>query len=160
MKRLLNFSALTIALTLSLGTAETNAQDAVSEHFGAPFRFEGEPLALADAISTCADSGSACKVEGTVDRVCQSRGCWFTLADPAVDSVVRIRMQDYGFFVPRDAMGAHVVFEGLLTQETITLEQAQHYADDEAAGGDNPARVVEGPESVYQFMITGAEISR
>ena len=151
---------MTTALLLTVGMAETHAQDATSEHVGAPFSSDSEPLALVDAISACADSGSVCKVEGTVDRVCQARGCWFTLSDPAVDLVVRIRMQDYGFFVPRDAMGAHVVFEGLLTQETIAQEQAQHYADDEAAGSATPARVVEGPEDIYQFMITGAEISR
>ena len=133
--------------------------DATAGHFGAPFALAGDPIPLRAALDTCAGTGEACKVEGTIERVCQSRGCWFTMAAPDVTETVRIRMVDYGFFVPRDAMGHHVVFEGTLQLEDVPQEAAQHYADDEAAAGTAPARVVEGPERTYQFMITGAEIS-
>jgi hypothetical protein len=133
--------------------------DETAGHFGAPFAIEGDPMPLRAALDTCAGTGEACKVEGTIERVCQSRGCWFTMAAPDVTETVRIRMVDYGFFVPRDAMGHHVVFEGTLQLEDVPVETAQHYADDEAAAGTAPARVVEAPERTYQFMITGAEIS-
>jgi hypothetical protein len=86
------------------------------------------------------------------------RGCWFTLAAPDVDRTVRVRMQDYGFFVGRNTAGARVVLEGLLTSEELPQELAQHFADDEAAAGTAPARQVDGPEPTYQFMIAGARV--
>lgn len=136
------------------------ADEQGSAHFGAPFAIDGEPMALRAALDNCAGTGEPCKVEGTIDRVCQARGCWFTMAGANVPETVRIRMVDYGFFVPRDAMGQHVVFEGTLEREEIDQATAQHYADDEAAAGTAPPRVVEGPEMTYQFMITGARIDR
>ena len=128
-------------------------------HYGAAFAIEGEPIVLSSAIADCAGTGTACKVTGTVDRVCQSSGCWFTIAAADVESTVRIRMVDYGFFVPRNAMGAGVIFEGTLELLEVPEDVAQHYADDEAAANGADARVVDGPELTYQFMITGAEMT-
>lgn len=127
-------------------------------HYGAPFSIQTDALALDEALRTCAGTGEACLVAGTVDRVCQVSGCWFTVAAPGVQATVRIRMQDYGFFVPRNALGADVTFEGTLELEETPQEEAQHYADDEAAAGGQP-RVVDGPELTYEFMITGAELT-
>lgn len=129
-----------------------------SGHYGAPFTIEGEAMALSAALESCPGSGEPCLVAGTVDRVCQVSGCWFTVAAPDVEATVRIRMQDYGFFVPRNTVGASVTFQGLLELEEIPQEEAQHYADDEAAAGGE-RRVVDGPELTYEFMITGAEVS-
>ncbi|MFT6399558.1 MAG: hypothetical protein ACJAYU_004325, partial [Bradymonadia bacterium] len=125
-------------------------------HYGAQFAIDGDAISLHDAIATCAGTGTACKVTGTVDTVCQVSGCWFTIAAPDVESTVRIRMVDYGFFVPQNAVDAMVTFEGTLELLEVPAEVAQHYADDEAAAGGE-ARVVDGPELTYQFMITGAE---
>lgn len=127
-------------------------------HYGAPFAIEGEARSLSDAIANCSGTETACKVSGTVDSVCQVSGCWFTIAAPDVESTVRIRMVDYGFFVPQNATGATVTFEGTLELLEIPEDVAQHYADDEAAAGGE-ARVVDGPELTYQFMITGAEMT-
>lgn len=138
----------------------TEGDEEADNTFGGEFTIDGDPISLADAIDTCANTGELCKVEGTIDRVCQARGCWFTLTAPDVEQVVRVRMQDYAFFVPRDAMGEHVVFEGTLSREEIDQETAQHYADDEAAANGTEARVVTGPEDTYQFMITVAQIDR
>ena len=149
-----------IVLCAFSGVAQAQEGATTTEHFGAPFTIEGDAVSLTDAIANCTGTGEACKVQGTVDRVCTRRGCWFTVADPAVDRVVRIQMQDYGFFVPLDCMGAQVVFEGLLTEAEVSQEMAQHFAEDEAAATGEPARVVEGPEQIYQFMITGVDVTR
>lgn len=129
-----------------------------SGHYGAPFTIQTAPISLAEALRTCVGTGQPCLVRGTVERVCQVSGCWFTVAAPDVQATVRIRMQDYGFFVPRNAMNAAVTFEGTLELEEVPQEQAQHYADDEAAAGGE-RRVVDGPELTYEFMISGAEMS-
>lgn len=115
-------------------------------------------MVLRSALEECAGTGEMCKVAGTIDRVCQSRGCWFTLTDDSVEATIRIRMQEYAFFVPMDAMGHDVTFEGTLELENVSQEMAQHYADDEAAASGRAARLVDGPELTYQFMISGAEI--
>ncbi|MBU6162941.1 MAG: DUF4920 domain-containing protein [Myxococcales bacterium] len=128
-------------------------------HYGAPFTIAGEPMSLASAIETCADSGQACKVTGTIERVCQRAGCWFTLAAPDVPRSVRVQMLNYGFFVPRNTPGATVVLEGTLARTTLTQEQAQHYADDEAAARNTPPEVVTGPVDVFEFTIAAADIT-
>ncbi len=127
-------------------------------HYGAEFTLSGQPRELSDALENCVGTGIPCWTKGTVDTVCQMSGCWFTVTAPDVDAVVRIRMQDYGFFVPRNAMGAEVVFQGLLELVEVPVEQAQHYADDEAAAGGE-AREVTAPERTYAFTITGARIT-
>ena len=130
------------------------------EHFGAPFTLTSEPVTVDQAIETCVGTESPCLVTGTVESVCQRSGCWFTVASESTTQEVRIRMQDYGFFVPRDATGQTVTFEGILTAETISQETLQHYAEDEAIATGQPAEVITGPAQAYQFMISGAEINR
>ncbi len=131
-----------------------------SAHFGAEFAIEGDAVSLQTALAECVGTETPCKVEGTIDAVCQRSGCWFTMAAPDVEFPVRIRMLDYGFFVPRDARGQHVVLEGVLNQEELSEEMAQHYLDDAAQGSGEPAPRVEGPQQQYQFMISGAHITR
>lgn len=143
-----------------VGGTPPNMGDAETRHYGAPFASDADPITLGAALESCADTGEACKVTATVERVCQARGCWFTLTAPDVDPTVRVRMVDYAFFVPRNAVGATAVFEGTLQRTQISQEQAQHYADDEAAAGTAPPRTVTGPEDTYQFMITGVEMTR
>ena len=139
-------------------TSQPSSQPGAANHFGAPFNSDAEPIELAAALETCAGTGNACKVTGVIERVCQTRGCWFTLTEEGVEETIRVRMQDYAFFVPRDAMGKRVIFEGVVTREEVSIETAQHYADDEAAAGTAPARQVTEPEQTYAIMITGAEI--
>jgi hypothetical protein len=135
-------------------TSQPTSQPGASNHFGAPFNSDAHPIELATALETCAGTGSACKVTGTIDRVCQTRGCWFTLTEDGVDETIRVRMQDYAFFVPRDAVGKRVVFEGVMTREEVSIETAQHYAD-HGSGADlrhpdhrrrNPQRIGQQPK--------------
>jgi hypothetical protein len=128
-------------------------------HFGAPLQLDGAALSLEQALETCVDTGAPCKIEATIESVCQNRGCWFTLVAPGVTQPVRVRMQDYGFFVPRDATGAHCTLEGTLSTEVIPQDVAQHYADEAVAPGETP-RQVEGPETIYSILITGVELRR
>ncbi|MCB9521019.1 MAG: DUF4920 domain-containing protein [Myxococcales bacterium] len=129
-----------------------------SGHYGSAFTIASPPVPLSEALETCVGTGQPCLVQGTVSRVCQVSGCWFTVDAPGVDATVRIRMQDYGFFVPRNAIGANAVFEGTLSREEIPQAQAQHYADDEAAAGGE-RRTVDGPEQAFEFMITAVTMT-
>ena len=141
------------------GATPPNIPDGETRHYGADFSSDSAPLSLHDAIEACGDNGRICKLTGTIASSCQTRGCWFVLNAPDVDRVVRIRMQDYGFFVPRNSAGSTAIVEGTIEAVTLPVEMARHYAEDAVRAGEE-AREVTGPEEAWQIMITGAELTK
>jgi hypothetical protein len=139
------------------GTPDDLAPGATG-HYGAPFTSDAAPIPLREALATCVDSGQSCKIEATVSAVCARRGCWFTLEDEGVEVSVRVRMLDYGFFVPRNTGGARAVVEGVIQAVEIPQDVAQHYADDAAAAGAEPV-VIEGPQQGIEITATGVELT-
>lgn len=152
-------------------------EEGETRHFGAPFTIDGEPMTLAAALAGLADGekagggvdsgvdgGTAAegiyKVEATVEKVCQKKGCWFTLAADDVEIPVRVQMKDYAFFVARNSQGARVVLEGTLNKVDTPRELAQHFADDEVKGTGKQAEQIEADQPTYRFMVTGVELSR
>lgn len=128
-----------------------------TKHFGDRFTVIEPPVTLASAIEKSGEHAGPYKVEATVEKVCKKKGCWFTLNGEGIDKPVRVRMKDYGFFVPRNADGALAIVEGEVTAREIPQDEAQHYADDEAAAGAEPKKV-EGPQKVYEFTATAIEV--
>jgi hypothetical protein len=127
--------------------------------YGAKFTVIEPPITLAKALEQAPEFDGAVKVEATVKAVCKKKGCWFTMTDDSTEEVVRVRMKDYGFFVPKNAEGARVVAEGALTSKEISQEEAQHYADDAAEAGEE-AKKVEGPQKVWEFTATAIEMKK
>lgn len=125
-------------------------------NYGGEFTIEDEPMTLASALET-GESGTY-KVKARVEKVCKKKGCWFTLNDEGVDEPVRVKMKDYGFFVPRNSDGATAIVEGELERRVVPEAEAQHYADDEVAGTDKEPRKVEGDQEKWEMMITAAQI--
>ncbi len=125
--------------------------------YGGEFTIEDEPTSLASALET-AESGQTYKVSARVEKVCKKKGCWFTLTDKGVAQPVRVKMKDYGFFVPRNTDGARAIVEGTLSHNTIPQAEEQHYADDEVAGTDEEPRKVEGDQKKWEMMITAARL--
>lgn len=126
--------------------------------YGAKFTVIEPAITLAKALEQAPEHAGPMKVEATVAKVCKKKGCWFTMSDGSTDQEIRVRMKDYGFFVPRNADGARVVAEGTLTSREVPQEEAQHYADDEAEAGEEP-RKVEGPQQVWEFTATAIQIN-
>lgn len=127
--------------------------------YGAEFTVIEPPLTLAKALEQAPDTEGAVKVEANVKAVCKKKGCWFTMTDDSTDEVVRVRMKDYGFFVPKNVDGARVVAEGTLVSKEISQEEAQHYADDAAEAGEE-AKKVEGPQKTWEFTATAVELKQ
>ncbi len=103
------------------------------QSFGAEMPAAGAALSLKQAIANLDSlpAGEMIKVQGQVTEVCQAKGCWMILVDG--DSYARITFEDYGFFVPIEtSMQASLVY-GLLSEHTLSGEQAQHYAQDAGA---------------------------
>lgn len=135
-----------------------------TRHFGAEFTIEDDPIELVDAIDRLEgadldEETESLKVEARVAQVCQKKGCWFTLDDDEVDMTVRVRMKDYGFFVPRNTVAADSVVEGKLRRTMVEEELARHFAEDVAeVTGEDPEEI-DGPQESYEFMATGVEMT-
>lgn len=136
------------------GKAEPDAPVQSTGHFGAPF-VASTPVPLAKAIGTSssgANQGGAVLVSGTVEAVCQKKGCWMVVKD-GTDSA-RVMMKDHAFAVPIDARGKAVLVEGELTSRTFNEAQVKHLEQDK--GGDPNA--VAGERKEHVLMATAVEI--
>jgi hypothetical protein len=138
--------------------------DGATGTYGGEFSVDGEPMTLAAAIQAAAiqkaDGQQTYKVSADIEKVCKKKGCWFTLTGEGVDEPVRVKMKDYGFFVPKNADGAEAIVEGVLEKRVIPKKEAQHYADDEVAGTDKAPEKVEDDQVKWEMLITAAKISK
>lgn len=126
-----------VALT-GLATAESG--DKGPQHFGGDFSLK-ERTTFADLVSKSDTfDGKSVQVEANVKAVCKKKGCWMVLSDidGKSETTVRIRMKDYGFFVPKDCDGSKAVVEGVFARKVLKEKMAKHYAED---GGKDPAKV-------------------
>jgi len=82
-----------------------------------------------------------------------------TLTGEGVNTTVRVRMKDYGFFVPLNSLGANAVVEGVVSRVVVPEADAQHYADDQAASTGLPAEVIEGDQEGIEIMATGIHLT-
>ncbi len=130
-----------------------------TKYYGSRFTVIEPPVTLAKAIEGADAHAGPYKVEATIEKVCKKKGCWFTMKDDSIEEPVRVKMKDYGFFVPRNADGTVAVVEGTLASREIPQDEAQHYADDEAAAGGEP-RKVEGPVKAWEFTATAIQLTK
>jgi len=115
-------------------------------------------LSVAECTSKAASlDGKTVRVEGVVEGACEKKGCWFTLKGEA-GSTMRVRFQDYKYFIPKDIPGRVARIEGRLEVKKLSRAQAQHYEDDAArAGGRAPNKVTSGRSELTLFA-TAVEI--
>lgn len=124
---------------------------AAAGHFGAPFS-AADPAPLGSTLAGVSDAPVQVLVEGTIDRVCQKRGCWMVLREG--EHVARVLMKDHAFVVPMDSKGKPAVVEGTLKARTFSEAQAKHLAAD---GGQDPSKV-QGERREYVLTASGVEI--
>jgi hypothetical protein len=135
-------------------TTETEQPAApVTAYFGAKISEEGSvPASTVPAALTTSDSVRM-KVVGTIEKVCQVKGCWMTMT---VDDsrTMHVSFKDYGFFVPKDIDGKEAVIEGYAHIETMSVEELRHYAEDEGKTPEEIAAITE-PETNFSFVADG-----
>jgi hypothetical protein len=135
----------------SLFLAVTACTLAAAVHADSPRSF-GKPLqglapvSLQDVLAK-PEAGRLVRLEGTIDKVCQNKGCWLELKQQA--SSVHVTFENYGFFVPKDSMGKPVVLEGKVIVKQPTPEDVAHLKA-EGAGETVAAKV--------SIEATGVEI--
>jgi hypothetical protein len=127
----------------------------------ADVRTFGKPLSIKKAVSLQEALQQPAKyqnekvlLEGKISDVCQMKGCWLMLSDG--ERAIRIKFENYSFFVPKDSRGKKARAEGRLIQETLSEEMARHYAAEQSTKSD-PSEI-KGPQSVVTFEAAGVAI--
>ncbi|MFO7561366.1 MAG: DUF4920 domain-containing protein [Enhygromyxa sp.] len=118
-------------------------------HFGAQF-------AIADTqpLSTVLASGvpsEAVKVSGTVETVCQKKGCWMVIKDG--DTQARVLVKDHAFAIPMDGKGKTATVEGTLEAKELSEANVAHLKQD----GDDTL-TGDGPRQEYFLHATAVEL--
>lgn len=139
--------------------AEANADTPASGGF-ASFgeKIEDEGAVQSDALFTSLEGQDSAyvKVSGTIDQVCQAKGCWMTM--PVGEESMRITFKDYGFFVPKDASGKNTVVEGIITKQVTDVETLRHFAVDAGKSPEEVEQITE-PKVEYTFEAVGVLIA-
>ncbi|MDX1531279.1 MAG: DUF4920 domain-containing protein [Rhodothermales bacterium] len=125
---------------------------------------EGVALDLAAlAEDPGAYAGERVRVAGTVNKVCQMRGCWLTLENPVGDPVRVLVPKDeegnYAYTFPTDLGPQRVVLEGVARVETLDVETQRHLAEDEGRSQAEIDAITEPQEEVV-LVAAGALIQR
>ena len=129
---------------------DTPAAAPDQQHFGNPFQ-----LAAAEPLAGVAGTGDkrVVQVKGTVDAVCQKRGCWMVLKDG--DVTARVFTHAGNFFLPIGTnRGRAAVVEGELEARTVSEGFAKHLEEDR--GGD-PAKV-QGDQKELVIQATSVRL--
>ena len=95
-------------------------------------------------------------VEGTVNRVCQMKGCWMELVPAGADRGIRVTFKDYAFFVPTDSSGARARLEGTFERHTWSKADADHLI----AEGVELTRNPDGTAIEVGFVAQAVELTK
>ena len=143
-------AVLAVGLPLAVG-----AQDALVKR-GAALG-DSPRVDLADALRSVSSwAGRTVTVEGTVNRVCQMKGCWMELAPAGADRGVRVTFKDYAFFVPTDSRGAAARLEGEFERNTFSKADADHLIAEGVALTRNP----DGTATEVSFVAQAVELRK
>ncbi len=112
---------------------------------------------LAQALRSIASyADRTVTVEGTVNRVCQMKGCWMELVPAGADRGIRVTFKDYAFFVPTDSRGASARLEGIFERNTFSKADADHLIAEGVALTRNP----DGTATEVSFLAQAVELRR
>ena len=143
----------------SVADRTKSAAPAVDQQFGAPTTAEGaitydQLLTRMGASPTSSDTVDV-KVIGTVESVCQMKGCWMNLVSGQhPEKKMMVRFKDYGFFMPKDISGREVLVDGKAFYSETSIDELRHYAED---AGKSPEEVaaITAPKRELNFEAAG-----
>lgn len=139
--------------------AETAPALAVAGTFGEEFTAEEVVPALEILetydVTALSDTVSA-TLSGTVNEVCQAKGCWMTIATGS-EAEMMVKFKDYGFFVPKDISGREVVMNGKAYYQVTPVDELRHYAEDAGKSEEDIAKITE-PKRELRFLADGVQL--
>ena len=135
-------------------TAQADQTFRADQTFGGEVPAAGDAVSLKQAIAKL-DQGQEdfVKIGGQITEVCQAKGCWMILVDG--DTYARVTFEDYGFFVPIETSMQRSVIYGQLTQQVLSGEQAEHFAQD--AGAQSTLKL-EGAVREYSILARAVQL--
>ena len=123
--------------------------------FGSAFDSELPAVALDSLVNRATHfDNKTVTTEGTIKQVCQKKGCFFILQGDAAAAPARITFKEYRFFIPTNTAGSRVKLNGTFSVNTISEEDAKHYAKDT---GKDP-EVISSPHKEYALVATSVMI--
>ncbi|MEM1121091.1 MAG: DUF4920 domain-containing protein [Bacteroidota bacterium] len=160
MYKLLLFFSLSIFLLACNSAPEGKAQ--IADNGEVTAVSFGEEITKTDAIpydemvSKMAGTDSlAAKVIGTVEGVCQVKGCWINIVSDNPDQPdMFVKFKDYGFFMPKDIAGKKVIMEGYAFKEVTPVDELRHYAEDNGKSKEEIAAITQ-PKEELKFLASG-----
>jgi hypothetical protein len=139
-------------------TEMTTEEVQATNVFGEPFEAK-DVMAVNDFATKISAEGLkdsvATTLQGTVNEVCQKKGCWMSIA--AGEEEMMVRFKDYGFFVPKDISGREVVMHGIAYVEETPVDELRHYAEDAGKTAEEIAAITE-PKREMKFLASGVEL--
>ncbi|MDF2437755.1 MAG: amino acid aminotransferase [Bacteroidota bacterium] len=164
MKKLFFISGVTVALLSACGDnnketkTETAAADTSLQFFGDSINQEGAMPSTELAAKMEGKDSMKVKLMGTINEVCQKKGCWMTMPI-GNDKTMQVKFKDYAFFVPKDASGKTVVIAGVAFTDTTSVAELQHYAEDGGKSKEEIAKITE-PEINISFEASGVILKK
>ncbi len=95
-------------------------------------------------------------VKGKVVKVCDKKGCWFTVETDNNEKFF-VKMKDYAFFVPTALEGKTVVLEGNAETKITSVDEQKHYAED-AKKSQAEIDAITKPQEETRFMASGIKV--
>ena len=95
-------------------------------------------------------------VKGKVVKVCDKKGCWFTVETDNNEKFF-VKMKDYAFFVPTALEGKTIVLEGNAETKVTSVDEQKHYAED-AKKSQAEIDAITKPQDEIRFMASGIKV--
>lgn len=158
---ILMFLTISMMIACQESTTTENTETSKEEVVEASANTFGETITAKDAISfeelvqkmESSDS-MLVKVKGTVESVCQAKGCWMNIVSSEIEDEMFVKFKDYGFFMPKDIAGQEIIMEGYAYREVTPIDELRHYAEDAGKSEEEIAAITE-PEEEFKFMASG-----
>jgi len=122
--------------------------------FGSPLTQFPEPTPIREILrEPDRFAGQTLMLRGRITDVCQKKGCWTVITDG--EHSIRVRFEDYSFFLPSDSIGLEAWALGRVNVATMSESDARHY---EAESRDGKPESIHGPQREIGFTATGVRL--
>lgn len=136
----------------------TEASESNMQFFGDSISAEGAVAAAELPAQLAGKDSLRIKVSGTVEEVCQKKGCWMDMKI-GNGQVMKVTFRDYAFFVPKDASGKSVIIDGYAYTDTVSVAELRHYAEDAGKTKEEIEKIT-APELSISFEANGVIIKK
>ena len=138
--------------------ATADAGEVDYNYYGDPITAEGAIDAKQLTTQLAGKDSVFVKVTGTIEEVCQKKGCWMNI-NLGNEQSMKVRFKDYAFFVPKDAAGQTVIIEGFAYNDIVSVAELKHYAEDAGKSKEEIANITK-PEVSISFEANGVIIKK